>query len=635
MQKWPDVDAQRFDEVAETRPTIRDRLKTRQTVKIPSINFDNAAADMKALFAQYEQKRTTTLVDSLPASVITAQPDSQSRARAARNVGIREKDEVQRQEMLFRKQLNRIRQKVRRDYPDETEEVRNRIIEERFDTYKDKKIRRDLNERERFKACLLTVDFLEGNIGGSAFNGEEVDLNARRIPASQALEPTQTIVHYPVYMTEPLGEDENYENFLKRTNSFGKLESANFYAKRLLEGPSSPTSNRSRDISRRVVSQSIMYSNGLLFGSVRLGDGRGIYVVVRKEEMLFGNLDPDALRNKWIDEDVLDLYRKRYDIWSVKLVPKAWLDKEADDEEARAARDRTNERAKEREKRQEERRSNKRQHEVSDKGTEAVAEDHDPQGLEGAKLRAALEALSNPTSTRCFSADNEFDEESADESSEDTDDGVDDEAHSQASDETLRCENGPSSHSGAYGSPYARYPNFYEDYAVRNECVASYTDLHLANEQALDLARQVWRPRTALMDAVLHYENLVLPALRSTAADLNDQQALELQFPEFPGHKDHRPWGFVWAQILVRETELRGPRELGVDFVVDMISSAYRPTVAERAALNVDINDDEQDGVDEDVIEESDSEREERGEGSAAGGHGDDEDGEDETSEED
>lgn len=624
IQKWPDVHTPAIN----NRPIPR-LLRTGVEV------FDNAAADIQALYAQYEKKRTTTLVDSLPANMITAQSNSHSRAKAARAVGIREKDKVQRQEKLFRNQLSRIRQKVRRDYPDETEEVRNGIIEARFDTYKDNKIRRDLNERERFKAGLPTVDFLEDNRDGGAFNGEEVDLNARRVPASQALEPTQTIVHYPVYMTEPLDEGKNYENFLKRTNSFGKLGSANFYAKRLLEGPSSPTSKRSRNISRQVVSQSIIYSNGLLFGSVKLGDGRGIYVVVRKEEMLFGNLDPDALRNKWIDEDVLDLYRKRYDIWSVKLVPKAWLDKEADDEEARAARDRTNQRAKEREKRQEERQSNKRQQKVSDKGTEVVAGDDDPQGLEGAKLRAALEALSNPTSTRCSSADNESDEGSADESNEDVDDDADDEAQSQASDETLRCENRPSAHSRPYGSPYARYPNFYEDYAVRNECVASYTDLHLANEQALDLARQVWRPRTALMDAVLHYENLLLPTLRSAATELNDKQALELQFPEFPGHKDHRPWGFVWAQILVRETELRGPRELGVDFVVDISSSAYRPTVAERAALNVDMNVDEQDGDGEDLVEESDSEREGRGEGSAAGGYGDDGDDEDEASEED
>lgn len=602
--------------------------------------FDDAAADMQALFAQYEKKRTTTLVDSLPANMIMTQPDSQSRARAARNIGIREKDEVQRQEKLFRKQLGRIRHKVRKDYPDETDEVRDSIIEERFNTYKDKKIRRDLNERGQFKAGLLTVDFLESNRGRGAFDGEEVDLDARRVPASQALEPIQTIVHYPVYMTEPLEEGQNYENFMKRTNSFGKLESANFYAKRLLEGPSSPTSKRSRDISRRVVSQSIVYPNGLLFGSVRLGDGRGIFVIVRKEEMLFGNLDPDALRNKWIDEDVLDSYRKRYDVWSVKLVPKAWIDKEADDEEARAARDRADERAKERQKRREERRRSKKQQDVGDKGAKSVTADDDPQGLEGAKLRAALNALSNPTSNPRLDANNEPDEESADERSENSDDdGTDDEAHSQASDETVCCDdNGPSSRPGPpYGSPYARYPNFYADYAVRNECVASYTDLHLANEQALDLARQAWRPRTALMDAVLHYENAVLPAVRAAAAGLgdDDEQGLALQFPEFPGHKDHRPWGFVWAQITVQETELQGPRELGVDFVIDMTSSAYRPTVAERAELNVDLNDDEQDEHNGDAVDGSESEREEGEEGTAAGAFGDDEDDEDAVSEED
>lgn len=604
MRELADDGLQDLQEMENTRRVVQNRSpQARETIKIPAIAsrpapssprskdavFADAAADMKALYAQYEKKSNTTLVDSLPPNFGMAQPDHQSRARAVRNIELRERNKVQHQEKLIRKQLGRIKQRVQREFPDELEEYRNSIVEERLNTYKANKRKRDLNERERFNAGLLTVDLLEGRQGGG-FNGEEVDLNARRIPASEVLEPAQAIVCYPVYMTEPLEEGANYEDFLQRTKAFGKMDSANFYAKQLLEGHSSPNPSRSRNKAQRVLSQSIIYLNDLLFGSMKLGDGKTIYVMVQKDTVLVGDLDPNVLRSKWIDEDVLELYQNRYDIWLTRVIPRAWQLREDEDEEARAKRDRANERAQKKIQKQAEKLQQKRHKKASDKEDQPAAEEDDPQGLDGSRLRAALKALSNPVAKSWSGVDETSDrdgEESDVERGEDCGGDADDDTSSQASDETVRHRSLPL-RTRPPGLQSHQYPDFYENFIVESECWGSYTDLRLANEQAFELAIERWRPRTVAIDAKVHYENIILPELQSAKenGDL-DSNPLQMNFPEFFGNKDHRPWGFVNAQLTVVETTLKGPRDIGFDFVFDMSDSTYRPTIAESPGANV------------------------------------------------
>lgn len=574
----------------------------------------NAAADMKALYAQHEKARTTRLVDSLPADLSMAQHDHRSRARAVRNIEVREREMSQLQEQQIKAYRLRIVREVRKKFAHESDEFQESKIQERFNAYLEKKTKKDLNRRERWNRGLLTAELLEGNNEGG-FNGEEVDLCARKTPVSRALQTAQTIVYYPVYMTKPLEEGLDYEDFLERTKAFGKLDSANVYARRLLEGPSSLTSRRSKDKARQVQSQSITYPNGQLFGSLKLGDGKTMYVMVRKDLILSGDLNPDVLRNKWVDDDVVELYRARYDVFLYKFVPKSWQCKEEEDKKARAKREQRQELdckrrdKQERKKKKKKRRKRKRQPKTNVEMRQAAAEEEGSMGLEGSRLRAALQALSVPGSQPQLDSVDVEDEEveepagSDDGSEENSDEDTDDETASQASESTM-CYSSP-----APGPPPGRYTERNEDEDVVVILEGSYTDRQLANEAAFRLAEAMWKPRNPDINAVNIYKEEVLPRLRQAreAMDLDSDLALYTfkvaEFTEHYASVDHRPWGFKESRVAVYETELKGPRDFAVDFVMDMSDYPYRPTTTERAAENVRLAGD-QDG---DIIDLEDS----------------------------
>lgn len=566
--------------------SMRNRLpqppQAKQTVGVPNRaqprrphvtreEYSKAEAQMKALQAQHEKENTTILVDALPADFGMPKPDHLSRRRAVLNTSVRERDETKRHEELVKRNLREVSAAVRKQYADKSEVFQRETIQKKHDKYLLGKSKRDQNKRgqskrEQLQKTFLNEDFLEDTEAGK-FNGEEVDLNARKIPASQALDKQTIVVCYVVYMTEPITRGENHENSWKRTKAFGNLRAASIYAKRLLEVSCSSSSAHPTAKAKQAVAQSIWHRNGLLCGFIELNDGKLIYVEVQKDQQLVGDLQPDVLRSKYVDEEVLELYRPRYDIWLITVSPKAWLDEEKKDMKAKEKRDRHEERREQREKKSEAKRKGKPSPQANATNNQPEAEEDQAQGLEGARLRAALNAFGT-TDAEDLDDDDEI-------SSQATDDSV----LSSASEGTVRCS------SPAFGPLYSRFPDHYNDVVHVPRHLNSCTDLRQANEQALRLAKDLWRPRNTNLEAWDAYNSKIehLEEQRDQA-DL-DSELLIIPFhvPSYYGRTDYVPFGFVASKIMVVETKLKGPRDIGVDFVMDLDENPFRPTAREAA----------------------------------------------------
>lgn len=543
--------------------------------------FATAKADMEAFNAQHKKDNTTILVEPSSADFVMLQ-HSQSRKTAIRNAKFRKRNSLSHENKQVRNRIQQIGREVKRDYSHLSPEAQAEISQTKIDAYLKKKKVTELNIHEG----LLTEDLLESNSGGG-FNGEEVDLDAGKTPASRALELTSTTVCYTVYITKPLGSGEDCENSLARTRVFGKLDDANHYAEQLLEASSSRSSGSSKDKARQVQSQIISYQDGLLLGCLKLGDGKTMHVMVRKDTVLTGNLDPNALRNKWVDDDVVKIYRARYDVVLINFVPKSWQRKK-EDRERHPKLDRE---------RREMGQEKERQPKTNAERDQAAAEEEDPRGLDGAKPRAALHVLatrgshSQPDSVDAEDEDVEGLAGNDNDPEENTHEDNNDETSSQASDSTM-CSSNPAP---------GPLPDYYTGRKLRDEdvdvvfvLVESYTDRRLANMAAFQLAETIWKPRTPNINAVGIYREELLPRLRQAreTMDLDSDLALYTfkvaDFTEHCGSVDHRPWGFKESRVEVHETELKGPRDFGIDFVMDAKDGLYRPTTTvESAAENV------------------------------------------------
>lgn len=563
-----------------------------QATRLTQEDIAEAEAQFKALKAKHEQKRTATLVDALPANFGMAQPGYLSRARAVRNIGIREKVEENSLDRQIRAYAQRIRRDVQKKHADESEEFRETVFQQKFNSYLEKK----LKQRD-FASVGLTVESLESGQGGR-FNVEKVDLDARTLPASQALEPTQTIVIYPVYMSGPYASGSEYEKSLMRTKAFGTMKAANSYAKKLLENPVSPSSKRSEDKDSKVLSRHESFQHDMLLGLIKLESGNDIVVEVRKEQMLFGDLDPGVLRDKRVDKTVLDLYRPRYDLWYITRTPKAWKGAEKRDCQPQ-----------EQEQENQENRGGEQQQKARATEDLSAGNEQDPQGLEGSRLRAALDALSAPGSNPQLDLtdvnDTAEDFPSAVDRDENVEEGkADDETSSQASDDSTESFSSKRTVRGSSSTTVS--PSGEEE--CHTLCL-SYTTLQLANKDALRLAGMVWKPRSAHIDAQVQWENDVCGEIKwwKTEADLNNECVNMVLVPKFEGPVDRRPWGFVRAEIKVTETALEGPRDLGVNFVLD--HNPYKSMIMGRAAGSAVPTGGQGDGAQQHInLEDSDSE---------------------------
>lgn len=547
-------------------------------------DYLTAAAQFQALMAEHEQKRKTMLIDALPDNF--ANPSHQSRARAVKNIGTRARNATRYVKDRAVQRKRRITRDVNKDHAHEPEEFRANLIEEKFNKYLENRKKAEINKQQREKdKGLPTVECLKDD--EEIFNGEEANLAmAQRIPATQVVGTSDTIVIYVVYLSKPFEDGTGFEDCLMRTKTFGRLESANFYAKQLLEGGKPTLSQHPKKAGLRIVSLNFWYSNDLLYGQSKRGDGKNIFCQVRKEQQVVGDMDPDILRNKWVSQELVEVYRKRWDVFLVNVVPKAFLEQDKRSKE-------------EKNKQERERERERKESSIAANGEQEEAEVET--ALEGDALRAALANLPAPDSSPILNADKDHDNDTCSEASENS--SVVSSSTERHRSPSLPFRGDPERYPGT--NPWA-----HEEYQVMH--IGSYTDRRLANEQALDVARIVWSPQVPNMDAIDFYHGRVMETIRTEREDMDmDVECADITFlvPPYQGHKDRRPWPFVHSRVLVQETRLEGPRNLGVNFVLDCeeaydVSKAV--SAAKKAAATVSMDqpmeeEEEEGGIREDM----------------------------------
>ncbi|ROW14436.1 hypothetical protein VPNG_03919 [Cytospora leucostoma] len=542
--------------------------------------FADAAASFGLLQSKYEKSRTTTILDSVPAEF--GLPSRESRMRAAykannsgRNPRRRAK-EAERKRIRHRElALARKREELEKQYAHETEANRENLISAELAKCRRKYAEND-RRREAQAPSYLTVDFLEDGVGAdddAEVNLDEGGSDQRRgaairteglIPASQALEPNERIVTYAVYISEPYDQDEGYENHMQRTaEAFLIKDEANAFAQKLLTDSSQGWPGVRYDAD----------ANGLLVGHKRLPNGKIVSCMVQREMQVFGLLDT---RNKWVKEEVKDLYRPRFDVFYTNVVPKVFLEREEEDKQKKK-----DQKAKE----------VAAEAEAAEK-PEAGEEKEDARGREESPIQGLVEVLDSvegveggeedrdslfsssptPEPENAQEADNKHSSQSGGNINKDDDgggsdnvdvdnDNDDNDTASIASDVTLK----PDKPGGALGALS------WTDVEFQTIHAGSYTDLRLANLAAFKVARLVWQPRTARHYAWEHYDYAVVPSIREGMKEWDldaDRAEIEFEVPEVDGLVDHRPWLFVHSRVFVVEARLEGPRDIGCDFVV-------------------------------------------------------------------
>ncbi|ROW12413.1 hypothetical protein VMCG_00228 [Cytospora schulzeri] len=532
--------------------------------------FEDAAASFNLLQSQHEKKRTTTILDSVPADL--GMPSRASRTQAvyrANNYGPKPRNTAKanenRRNQYRERAIRDKRTKLEEKYADEPDELeREGLINKELGEYL-QKLAENERKRKRQAPNYLTVEFLEEGAGADNANssnnhpctgGAPAPRPRGVIPASQAMEPNETMVLYAVYISDPFDEGEDYENHMKRAaEAFVKKEEANAFAQKLLTGMSPSSRQRSQDAATGVWYKTDR--RGLLFGRKWLPDGRVICCMVEKEKQAFGLLD---MSNKWVREEVKDVYRPRFDVFIMSVIPKVFLDKEEEKKSKRmekkakgAAAEAEAEMETEEGKLQEEENGGeekpwvwKLDDEEQDNGS-LFSPNPTPEP------EAAREAQDKSSSqgSRGSSSNNDNNNNSEDDNDDTT---------SVSSDATLQ----PSHPGGALGRLS------YADVEYCSIHAGAYTDLRLANEQALEVARLYWKPRNARLDACLHYSNAVLPSIKEARdTDLDAGPAdIVFEVPELDGLVEHRPWMFVHSRVYVVEAKLEGPRDIACEFVL-------------------------------------------------------------------
>lgn len=530
--------------------------------------FEDAAASFNLLQSQYEKKRTATILDSVPADF--GMPSRASRTQAAyraNHFGRRPRRNnarsAENKRARYReKAIEDKRKKLEEEFADEPEAYREALVKERLDEYRQKFVEND-RKRKGQAQNYLTVDFIEDGAGIEdaheddnipAGNGSALAMRPKGvIPASQAMGPKDTMVIYAVYISEPFEEGEEYEKYMQRTaEAFLKKEEANAFAQKLLTGISSSSRQPRQDAT------SVWYKTdcrGLIFGRKSLPDGKVICCMVEKETQVFGLLD---MSNKWVKEEVKDLYRARFIVTVTNIIPKVFIDKEEEDKEKRKEQ-KANETAAATEKQPEE-----GEVQTGEKRQESpwVWKLNIREGEDDGK--SDRDSLFSPTPSPEPEATQEADEcplrnnnnsmDNGDGDSDDTD------TDSIASDTTLR----PSHPGGALGKLSCL------DVEYITMIAGSYTDLRLANEEAYEAALAYWKPRKARMEAWLHYNYAIVPSIKE-ARDMDvDAGPVDIVFhvPDIDGLVEHRPWKFINSRVQVVESKLEGPRDIASDFVL-------------------------------------------------------------------
>ncbi|KAK2604992.1 hypothetical protein N8I77_007875 [Diaporthe amygdali] len=495
-----------------------------------------AEAFFKDRYSQLAQKRQTILVDSVPADL--GKPSyADRRLMALKNTGrgfgskrqdslkrAAEKRVIYRQKAIDAKRLA-LEAEVSHEFPNESKEIKERRIEAGLAPLRERFRRNDQKRQAQKSHGLLTVEFLEEDGGTTGDQIEQPPALApkrkqRGIPVMEAFEPGATMTLYAVYISDPVDKGKDFDSYdLKRlADQFLKKEDANKHAEAVLRN------DRLHDSHLVSIQFRVGPEDGLFFGSKELADGKMVMCMVQGERHMSSELN---LRNVFVEEKLKEVYRPRFDVFYTTVTPKVFLKKEDAS---------------------------------TDGEKEKGLEEKTPIAAAGKETEPADKENVDEDSNSLFSAPSTPEPKAAqDEKCES--DNEDSDTDSVATDVTLE----PSEPGGNLGLLS------WNDVEYLHEHVGGFTTLELANQEAIEVARELWRPKGKRMDPWIYYRNSIEPSLREVRAMNLDLEAAELEFevPAYEGPVKDRPWPFIYSMVVVKETKLEGPRDIGNYIVMD------------------------------------------------------------------
>lgn len=497
------------------------RLDQRQqTIGLAGKDLEDTMEFFRRHPSQLAHQRQTMFADSIPPDV--GKPSYQDRRRVGMrstrerkpNAAIqRDRKRARDREQQIRMRRERLETQVNEIFPHESEESKKRRIEAGLAELRKKHARND-EKREAEKAQgLLTVKFIEDNedAEGDPIDGQRAPVpkgKSRGIPVADALEPGATITLYVVYKSEPFEKGKKFGDYRlsRMEDQFFRQEDANKHAEAVLRD------DRYDDSHLVSIQFRVDPKDGLFFGTKELANGKQVMCIVQRERQMSSDLD---LRDVSVRKELKQIYCPRYDVFHTHVVPKVFLESEEGDIGG-----------------DKEKKSKSKTKTPSPDVGEGGPEPGENEDVDG----DSDSIFSGPPTPETGSED-----------------GSD--ADSMATSATLE----PSQPGGNMGSLS------WNDVDYVHEHVGSFTTLELANKEALKVALERWRPRDARLDSWLYYRDAIKPSLQEVwAQDLDvDSAKLEFEVPEFEGHINDRPWGFIYSTVYVRETRLEGPMDIG------------------------------------------------------------------------
>lgn len=440
----------------------------------------------------------------------------------------RDKDRQRR--MLTKRQ--QLEEEANRLFPNESEEHKEKWIEDGIAKMRHTFMKNDQKREAQKSQGFLTVDYLEdtGAAGGDPIDRLPAATSKGKkggIPLAEALEPGATINLYTVWLSNPVGKGEKPEekDFKRLDDQFLPKEDANKHAEAILR-------NEKYDDSHIVsVHFRVGPEDGLFWGTKELADGKQVTCYVQKETHMASLLD---LSDTFVRKELKETYCSRFDVWYTNIIPKVFLNKKKVTTAQRG--------------------ENARVHSKSNTPNADVAGETDPSEKEQADDdRDSLFSASptpEPETTKPEEAE-----------AEEGDDGNGSDANSVASDESLA----PSEPGGNLGSLS------WNDVEYVHRHVGAFTTMELANEEAYQVARELWKPRGCHIDDILHYRNAIKPSIDELKTKELDVETAVLTFAvrEIEGNVDDRPWPFVHSTVFVTENRLEGPRDIGNHYIMD------------------------------------------------------------------
>lgn len=541
----------------QRRNADADASKASRQIQPPVEDWDQTAKYMAALRKQYEEKPRAIVVDALPT---TFGLSSSAELRQHNRILGRERARIQddysnaerkRQETALSRRKARkaaITRDVRKKLGHLPENMQNGEIEKRFNTYIEKH-HPGLSQPPAdtaVRGARFDEEFLEDGHGDDyVHNDLDNDLNRKMIPASEALhrfEPNTPLSIFTVFVSGP--HDPDKEPQFKIDRSFDTLSKANKHARSILDR------HAEKDYDFKTVAG---FATGRWELSTAKHKGKWRSIKTQEEETCVGDLLSDTLRDKFVDEELVDKYsRHAYDVFFLTLVPQDFWEGEAKKKNNSGLY-----------KRQEPR---DHKQELNGKGTlrnrasnRSEEKGKTPMGFEGEELRQALvKGPAGPCQT--------------DEGQEPIEDEVEElisDNASQAgndSDSSARTVCAPTRPGTSYDQNRG---NAYSNLCPNVEVLASFTTLREANKAAVDAAESLWRPRGAWINSLFMYNEEVVPYIEAKR-EFVDSEEMKLVLPGLASAtgRDLQSWGFTISTIWVQKRVLTGPLNLAVDFTL-------------------------------------------------------------------